>query len=277
VDDRVRDRAGGRAAGAGSVLVLAVLGSLLLLPLLPLLLWVGAGSWPPGDLLPAPVPGRGLRLVGDDRVLAAAGTSTLVATLVATLACLVGLPAGRALGLHEFRGRRLVQFLLLAPVLVPPIAVALGLQVTFLRLGLAGTVTGVVLVHLVPTVPYAATLLGAAYANLGDAHERQARVLGAGPWRAVRHASLPLLRPVLLTTWLLTFLVSWSEYVLTLLIGGGRVTTLPLLVFSAVESSDRTAAAALGLAVVVPPVLLVLLAARTLASERVVAVGLARA
>ena len=64
---------------------------------------------------------------------------------------------------------------------------------------------------------------------------------------------------------LLTFLISWSEYVLTLLIGGGRVTTLPLLLFAAIGSSDRTAAAALGLLVVLPPVLLVL-AGRPVAS-----------
>lgn len=265
-----------RAGPLGRRAGLLALAGVVVLPVVPLLLWAGAGSWPPGELLPAAPTARGLRLVADDRVLAALGTSTLVATLVATLACAVGLPAGRALGLHAFRGRRLVQFVLLAPVLVPPIAVALGLQVTFLRVGLDATVAGVVLVHLVPTVPYAALLLGAAYANLGEAHEQQARVLGAGPWRAVRHASLPLLRPALLTTWLLAFLVSWSEYVLTLLIGGGRVTTLPLLLFSAVESSDRTAAAALGLVVVVPPVVLVLLAARVLVSERVAAAGLAR-
>lgn len=210
-------------------------------------------------------------------VLAATGTSALVAALVATAACAVGWPAGRALGLHQFRGRRAVQFLLLAPILVPPLAVGLGLQVTFLRLGLSGSVPGVVLVHLLLTVPYTATLLAGAHANLGDALERQARMLGAGPWVAVRHASFPLLRPALVTTWLLAFLVSWSEYVLTLLVGAGQVTTLPLLLFSAIESSDRTAAAALGMVVVLPPVLLVVLAARALLAERVSIVGFGRA
>lgn len=267
----------GAPARALRPLALAALAALVLLPLLPLALWAVAGAWPPGAVVPTELDDRGLRLALDDRVLDAALTSTLVAAVVATLACVVGLPAGRALGLHAFRGRRAVQALLLAPVLVPPLAVALGLQVTFLRLGLAGTVTGVVLVHLLPTVPYAATLLGAAYAGVGTAHEQQARVLGAGPWRAVRHASLPLLRPVLATTWVLAFLLSWSEYVLALLIGSGQVTTLPLLLFSAVESSDRTAAAALGLVVVLPPVLLVLLAARVLTASQVGAVGLSRA
>ncbi len=253
------------------------LAALLLLPLLPVALWSVAGAWPPGEALPTELTGRGLDLVADDRVVGALGTSLLVATLVATTACLVGLPAGRALGLHDFRGRRLVQFLLLAPLLVPPLAVTLGLQVSFIRFGLSGTVAGVAGAQLMLTVPYAALLLGAAYRTLGDEHERQARVLGANAWQAVLLVSLPQLRAALLTTWLLTFLVSWSEYVLTLLIGTGRVTTLPLLLFSAIESSDRTAAAALGLLVVLPPVLLVLLAAGTMGRGATGRMGLARA
>lgn len=256
---------------------LAALAAVILLPLLPVVLWAVAGSWPPGEVLPARLTGRGAGLVADDAVAAALGTSLMVATLVATLACLVGLPAGRALGLHEFRGRRLVQFLLLTPLLVPPLAVTLGLQVSFIRLGLSGTVPGVALAHLLLTVPYAALLLGAAYRTVGDDHERQARVLGARPWRAVLLVSLPQLRAALLTTWLLAFLISWSEYVLTLLIGTGRVATLPLLLFSAIESSDRTAAAALGLLVVLPPVVLVVLVAGTLARDATTRVGLARA
>ncbi|MBC7552243.1 MAG: ABC transporter permease subunit, partial [Cellulomonas sp.] len=126
------------------------------------------------------------------------------------------------------------------------------------------TVAGVVLVQLMPTVPYAALLLGAAFADFDVALERQARVLGAGPLRTLLVVTLPVLRPALLTAGLLTFLVSWSEYVLTLLVGGGTVTTLPLLLFAAIGSSDRTAAAALGLLVVAPPVVLVVVVTRVL-------------
>ncbi len=258
-------------------LILGALTAVVLLPLLPVLLWAVAGPWRYPDLLPPTTSARGLRLIAEPGVVAALGTSLLIATAVAVLACAIGLPAGRALGLHVFRGRRLVQFLLLAPVIVPPLAVTLGLQVFFIRQGLADTVGGVVLVQLMPTVPYAATLLAASYANLDTDHERQARVLGAGPWRAQLAVTLPLLRPALLTTFLLTFLISWSEYILTLLIGGGRVTTLPLLLFSAIESSDRTAAAALGLLVVLPPVLLVLLAARFVGGRDAAWLGVARA
>ncbi|CAN5125825.1 ABC transporter permease subunit [soil metagenome] len=248
----------------------------LLLPLLPLVIWSVAGSWRYPDVVPGRFTRRGLDLVLDAEVVEAKVTSLLIATIVAALACAIGLSAGRAIGLYRFRGRRLVQFLLLAPVIVPGLAVTLGIQVFFVRYGLSDTVTGVVLVQLMPTVPYAATLLAAAYANLDVDYERQSRSLGAGPVRTFVSVTLPLLRPALVTTALLTFSISWSEYILTLLIGGGQVTTLPLLLFAAIGSSDRTAAAALGLLVVVPPVLIVLAAARRLRGREDAWVGLAR-
>ncbi len=250
--------------------------AVLLLPLVPLVAWSMAGAWRYPDVVPERLTRRGLDLVVGGDVLAATLTSLLIATTVATLACAVGLCAGRAIGLHRFRGRRVVQFLLLAPVIVPGLAVTLGIQVFFVRYGLSDTALGVVLVQLVPTVPYAATLLGAAYANLDLDYERQARSLGAGPVRTFGTVTLPLLRPALVTTALLTFLISWSEYILTLLIGGGRVTTLPLLLFAAIGSSDRTAAAALGLLVVAPPVVIVLAVARRLRGRESAWVGLVR-
>ena len=245
-------------------LVVAAVVVAVLLPLLPLLMWSVAGRWRYPDLLPASVTRRGLDRVLDGEVVGALATSAGIAVVVAVLACVIGLSAGRAIGLYRFRGRRAVQFLLLAPVIVPGLAVTLGLQVFFVRYGLADSVTGVVLVQLMPTVPYAATLLGAAFADLDVDLERQARSLGAGPVRVLATVTLPLLRPALVTTALLTFLISWNEYVLTLLIGGGQVTTLPLLLFAAIQGSDRTAAAALGLLVVLPPVLVVLAVARRL-------------
>ena len=203
-------------------------------------------------------------------------TSTLIAVTVAVLACVIGFPAGRAIGVYRFRGRTLVRFLLLAPVIVPGLAVTLGIQVFFVRYGLSDTVAGVVLVQLLPTVPYAATLLGAAFANLDLDYERQARMLGAGPVRTLLFVTVPLLRPALITAALFTFLISWSEYVLTLLIGGGQVRTLPLLLFAAIGSSDTTAAAALALLVVGPPLLLVAVSARLLATAAPTTIGLGR-
>ncbi len=240
-----------------------------LLPLVPLLIWSVAGQWRYPALLPQQLSLRGVELLVDPRsdILQGLGTSAVIAAAVSVLACLIGFPAGRAIGLYRFRGRRAVQFLLLAPVIVPGLAVTLGIQVFFVRYHLSDSILGVVLVQLMPTVPYAAIILGAAFANLDIDYERQAMALGAGPVRVLLFVTVPLLRPAIAVAALLTFLISWSEYVLTLLIGGGQVKTLPLLLFAAIGSSDTTAAAALAVLVIVPPLLLVVAATRLLAGR----------
>lgn len=246
-----------RSLGAG------VLAAGLLLPLAPLLLWAVAGEFRYPALLPTPS-ARGLRRVAEPDVLAALATSTTIAVAVAVLATAAGAAAGRAIGPRSFPGRRVLQLLLLAPVLVPTLAVTLGIQVYFIRYGLADTVAGVVLVQLVPTVPYAALVMSAAFAGQDADAEDAGRVLGAGPLRRLWHVTVPAVRPALAVSALFTFLISWSEYVLTLLIGGGTVRTLPLLLFATIGSSDLTAAAALSLVVALPPLLLTALTARYL-------------
>jgi len=262
----------------GQRLLVGLLLVAVLLPLVPLLIWSVAGQWRYPDMLPQQLSLRGVGLLVDPRsdILQGLGTSAGIATAVAVLACLIGFPAGRAIGLYRFRGRRAVQFLLLSPVIVPGLAVTLGIQVFFVRYHLSDSILGVVLVQLMPTVPYAAIILGAAFANLDIDYERQARALGAGPVRVLLFVTVPLLRPAIAVAALLTFLISWSEYVLTLLIGGGQVKTLPLLLFAAIGSSDTTAAAALAVLVIAPPLLLVVAATRLLSGRSGNGVGFGR-
>lgn len=248
----------------------------LLLPLAPLLLWAVSGQWRYPALLPQETSTRGLELVLDPAVLDALTTSVAIAGSVALLAAAVGFSAGRALGLYAFRGKRLVQFLLLAPAIVPTIAVTLGIQVFFIRYGLADTVAGVVLVQLVPTVPYVSLVTAAAFANLDAGLEEQARMLGAGPVRRLLLVTLPAVRPGLVVATFFAFLISWSEYILTLLVGGGVVRTLPLLLFAAIGDTDYTAAAALSLVIALPPLVLVGLTARLLTGHTPAVVGFGR-
>jgi len=250
----------------------------LLLPFLPLLLWATAERYPFPALLPQTTSSRPLRVLVDpgSDVLSGLVNSTVIALAVAAIASLVGLATGRALGLHRFRGKRLVQFLLLAPVVVPGIAVTLGIQVFFIRYQLADTRAGVVLVHLLAAVPYVCLVMSSVYANLDLRMEEQARTLGAGPVQVLLRITLPAVAPGLAVAALFAFLISWGEYVLTLLVGGGAVQTLPLLLYSSLGSADTPLAAALALALVLPPVLLLALTSRFLSGGRTPLAGFGR-
>jgi len=190
----------------------------------------------------------------------------LIAGIVAIISTAIGLLTGRALGMYKFRGRRVIELLLLAPVIFPTIAVAMGIQVTFIRMGLANTLAGVMLVHLVPTIPYVSLVMGGVFSNYDVEYEHQARVLGAGPIRTLFRITIPIVRPGLIVAGLFAFILSWSEFMLTQLIGGGSVITLPLLLFAFVRS-DIQMAATLAIIYLIPAIAVLALTARYMTAD----------
>ncbi len=188
------------------------------------------------------------------------GTSLL--TVLVTLAmCLA--PA-RLFARREFRGKAPLEALLLAPALVPPMTFSMGAHYLFLRLGLADTLAGVVLVLSVFSYPYMLRALVNGYESFGEEFELCAVNLGAGPWTRLWRVELPLLLPALLAGGSVVFLVAFSEYFLVFLIGGGSVPSFTGYLFPFLTSSNRGLAAVLTLVFLVPPIALFLLVETTL-------------
>jgi putative spermidine/putrescine transport system permease protein len=80
---------------------------------------------------------------------------------------------------------------------------------------------------------------------------------------------LPLTYPGIIVAALFTFLLSWSQYISTLIIGGGDVTTLPILLFALMGSGDRPVAAAVSLLFILPAFLVLLPSARYLGGRSI--------
>jgi putative spermidine/putrescine transport system permease protein len=261
IDNRIRQS----TSLVASILVLIAV----LLPLVPILIWSFAYRWYFPDLLPAEWSLRAWRYLfsGTSQVGRGAAQGLVIALAATALALLAGVPAGRALGLHSFRGKRLVQFLILAPTIVPGIAAVMGIHVLFIKLRLTGTMLGVVLVHLVPTIPYVTMVMTGVFANYDPEIEEQARTLGAGWWHVFRYVTLPAIYPGLLVGGMFAFIISWEQYILTLLIGSGRVITLPVLLFSFAGSGNNAITAALAILFVAPSILILLFTSRHLTGE----------
>ncbi len=250
----------------------------LVLPLIPLAIWSFARGWRFPDILPQSwtMQAWNYALSDTSGVLDSLTLTIWIALCATGLSILIGVPAGRALGLSNFRGKGLVEMMILAPIIVPGIAVALGLHGVFIGLGLTNTTTGVILVHLIPTLPYMTLVMAGIFANYDTAFEDQARSLGASPWQTFRHVTLPAILPGIIVGGLFAFLVSWSQYILTLLIGGGRVITLPLLLFNFAASGRNDIAGAIGMIYILPGVLVLILTARHLTGRNVAIGGLGR-
>ena len=250
---------------------------LVALPLVPLVLHSFAGRWLYPDLVPESWGLRAWEYVvrPRSRVLEAAGTSLGIAVAVTVLSLLVGVPAGRGLAATRPGTKAVLEYLFFAPVIVPALSVVLGLHVVFVRWGLADSITGVIVAHLLPTVPYMVLVMASTFSSAHLELEYQARTLGAGPVRAFVSVGLPSAVPGMLTGSLFVFLISWSQYALTVLIGGGRVLTLPLLLFSFASAGDLALTAALGIVFLAPAVVILAFTARYLSGRSLALAGVA--
>ncbi|UCF99178.1 MAG: ABC transporter permease subunit [Spirochaetaceae bacterium] len=251
------------------LIVISVIVGSVLLPLVPLLVWSVSHSWFFPEFLPSELSGRAWFYIGSplSKVLNALANSVLIAVLVTAAAAVLGIPAGRALGLRRFPGKEAVEYLILAPIIVPGLAVIMGIHVLFIKLGLVDTLVGVVLVHLLPSLPYMIMVMSGVFANYNVEFEQQAFSLGAGRARTFVHVTLPAILPGIVTGSLFVFLISWSQYILTVLIGGGRVITLPVLLFAFAAAGDNAVTAALCIVFLAPAVLILLITSRYLSGE----------
>ncbi len=229
-----------------------------LLPLVPLLLWALADRWS----FPAPLPQQwglsGARQALGSGAGAAALRSAGLGLGVAALAVPAGSLAARALVHGTAPAPRLTSALLLLPLALPPFAVSLGMDVALLRARVPGTV-GVLLLLVVAALPYTAYTMRVAHGAWDTAVEDEARTLGATPAQVFRRVRLPGMARAYAAAAFLAFLVGWSDYVVTLLVGGGRLVTVPLLVAgAAARTGSEPLLATLSLLSVLPPLALLL-------------------
>lgn len=147
---------------------------------------------------------------------------------------LLGVPAAYALARRQFPGKRLVMLLFLLPLLVPPITFGIPMATVLYRAGIAGTIWGVILSNLVPTVPFVIFIMVPFIEQIDPRVEAAARVFGAGTGRLFLHVLLPLLAPGILAALLLVLVRTIAMFELTFLTAGPDSQTLVVALYYAV-------------------------------------------
>ncbi len=172
--------------------------------------------------------------------LQAIGTTVMIALAVILVNLLVAIPAANILGRYAFKGRSLINITLTAPILLPPLALSIGMHRTLIRYGLDDHIIGVIIALIVPTMPYMLRALIVGFESLGFQLEEQAATLGARPLQRLQYVVLPSLLPAVIAGASITTLITISQYASVLLIGGGIVQTLPVVTFPFLLSGNET-------------------------------------
>jgi putative spermidine/putrescine transport system permease protein len=193
-----------------------------------------------------PPTGIGLRwfaaILQDDELLAAIGRSFWLAAAASTLSVLLALPCAFAIHRGRFPGRRLLELLVTGPRMIPQIVLTLGMLVWFERLGLVEGFTGLVIAHLVVTLPFAFRTLLVGVAGLDRRLEWSSAVLGAGPVRTFLHVVLPQLKTGLIAALIFGFVLSFNNVTLALFLSGIGQRTLPVEMFTRMYVGGMTPA-----------------------------------
>ena len=153
---------------------------------------------------------------------------------VVLLAGLLGVPAAYAMARREFPGKRAVMLLFLLPMLVPPITFGIPLATVLYQADLAGSIWGVILANLVPTVPFVILVMIPFIQQIDPRVEQAARVFGAGTLRMFIHVLVPLLTPGILAALLLVLVRTIAMFELTFLTAGPTSQTLVVALYYAV-------------------------------------------
>ncbi len=236
---------GQRAGNAIGLICVALVYAFLMLPIIIIALM----SLSAGEVLAFPPQGISLRwfvsVFRNEAFVRAMGISLALAAGATVVSCVIGVAAALYVVRYATRAREALRLLLMLPLMLPEILTGIALLFFLYATGIGTkTVFGLVVGHVLITLPYVFTNVASALYNQDASIERAARSLGATPFGAFRRVTLPLIKPGLITGGMFAFVISFDLFNMSLLLKGIGMTTLPLQLFDYLRYDFDPAAAA---------------------------------
>jgi putative spermidine/putrescine transport system permease protein len=220
------------------------------------------------------VPPQGVTLRWYGRVLQSAdylsaiGTSLLLATVATLCALAIGVATSYALVRRVVPGRAAVSAVVMSPLIFPGVVIGVALLQFYAALGVAGSFAGLVVAHVVITVPYVVRTTLASLAGLDAELEDAACTLGANRLTAFCKVTLPLMRPGIAAGALFAFITSFDNVPVSIFLTGVGNTTLPVKIFTAIEFGVDPTVAAVSSLLILSTALALILAERWVGFHR---------
>jgi len=163
-------------------------------------------------------------------LLDAAWNSLIVGVSASVLATLLGILAARSITRYRYPGRRTINGLIMAPLVLPEIILAISMLLVMLQLGLSLSLFTVVLGHVLICIPYSMTVLTAGFEGFDRSLEEASADLGESAFGTFRRVTLPMVAPAIISSLLVCFTISLDEFVIAFFLTGTD-TTLPIYIW----------------------------------------------
>ena len=183
-----------------------------------------------------------------------------VAVAVVVLSVAIGMPCAYALARRNSPGKRLLTVLFLLPILMPPLTYGIPLATVLYKFDLAGSITGVIIANLVPSIPFVVLTMTPFIEQIDPKIESAARMCGASTLSVFTRVLAPLLIPGMLAASILVLVRTIGMFELTFLTAGPGSQTLVVSLYEAMFSAGIRAQQAVdAMAVIYTGSMLVLL------------------
>lgn len=183
------------------------------------------------DVFTGPEAGRFAQAAWNSLTIALIAAST--ATAIATAAALAMIRGG------AFPGRRTSFALINLPLMVPEIVIAVATLIFFSTIGLTTGYLTILLAHVTFCIPFAYLPIAARLEGIEGTYEQAARDLYATRAQAFRLILLPLMMPGVVSGWLLAFIISLDDFIITNFVKGAGMETLPTAIFGSVKQGIK--------------------------------------
>ena len=174
-------------------------------------------------------------LSSNERLLQASLNSVLIALASTVIATTLGTLAALAFARYEFRGKTLLQLLLLPPITIPWLIIGTAMLIFFFWSGIGRGLHAILLGHVALSLPYVIVVVGAQLKNYGPQLEEAAATLGASPAEAFWRISLPLIAPGIAAAGAFAFAVSFDQFVISYFLAPPGVSTLPVEIYTSIR------------------------------------------
>ena len=196
----------------------------------------------------------------------------IITAWASAIALVCGTMAVYAIERFEFTGKRVLEAVLLSPLVIPHFTLGIAMLIVASEISLSRTYTLVVLCHVILVLPFVMRSVYVSLKNIDPALERAAASLGASPFTVFMKIDLPLLAPGLAGGWLFAAILSFNEFTATLFVSGQRTQTLPVAMYTYVREYADPTMAALSSILIVATILFLVAANRWLGLERILSI-----
>jgi len=173
---------------------------------------------------------------GDSGLVVALERSVMVALTSSAGSVLLGTGAALSLARGDSRYRKMLEQLSLTSLIIPELVFALALLLWFFVINLSLSLFTVIIAHITFCLSFSILTIGGRLDTLDRSLDDGARDLGASDWQILTKITIPLLAPAILSSFVLSFLLSFDDFLITFFTNGPGSDTLPIKLYGSIKT-----------------------------------------